>query len=349
MTSKKRVRNAIEYKGIDRVPTHFSATPFVMENLKKHYGFSSNDQVFDHFNIDIRPVDAKYIGPELITTKLNNTDYETQGMFGEVHRFVWNGLEHNSVVVSHPLDATEDPNDVEKLVRWPNPSMFDYSVIKDQIKKYRNKALIFGHWGPFQTSTNLRSETKLYMDMAINPEMAHRIFDRMHKFQMEHYARIFEAGEGEIDILRTHDDYGSQLSTLFSMDMWREYFEKNTRELVDLAHSYGAYFWQHSCGAVRNIIPELIKCGVDVLEPIQPVTGMDPESLKEEFGRNICFVGGIDTQHLLPYGSTDDVKQEVKRYINALNDNGGYILYPSQSWESCIPLENINALYNYND
>ena len=85
---------------------------------------------------------------------------------------------------------------------------------------------------------------------------------------MEYYKRCFEAAKGKIDILRPHDDYGTQISLLFSIDMWKEFFEENTRKLVNLAHSYGAFYQQHSCGAIGPLIPYLIDCGVDALEPI---------------------------------------------------------------------------------
>lgn len=345
MKSKERVRNAIDLKPVDRVPAALEATGYVWERLKERYGYDDQEQVYQHFEIDIRPVGPKYIGPEFKRTALDGKDFETESLWGNRIKHVWNGTEYNTVTSYHPLNDAETPADVDAF-EFPPMEYFDFESIKGQCAQYEDYALIFGHWGPFQTATDLRSEDKLYMDLALNPELTARIFGRMHDWEMEFYERIFQAGDGQIDILRVHDDYGSQQNMLFSLEMWEQFFEKNTRELADLAHRYGAVYQQHSCGAVRPVIPKLIECGIDVLEPVQPVEGMDPEGLARDFKGKLCFQGGIDTQHLLPFGSREDVQNEVRRYITCLNDPGGYILFPSQSWESVVPLDNLEALYS---
>ncbi len=111
------------------------------------------------------------------------------------------------------------------------------------------------------------------MLMVDEPEAAKCLLNRIVDFEMEYYRRLLEAGQGKIDIIRPHDDYGTQISLLFSVDMWREFFRENTKQLTELTHKYNAFYQQHSCGAVRPIIPELINCGVDVLEPLQKVEG----------------------------------------------------------------------------
>ncbi len=185
-----------------------------------------------------------------------------------------------------------------------------------------------------------------FMLMIDEPEAAQRILDRMVEFELEYYKRCFEAGKGKVDILRPHDDYGTQISMLFSVDMWREFFKENTKKLVDLAHQYGAFYQQHSCGAVGPIIPDLIECGVDALEPLQKVVTLEPEVLAEQFEGKITFHGGIDTQGILPYGTADEVRAEVKKYMEILGKNGGYILMASQAFEGDVPIENIEAVYS---
>lgn len=170
--------------------------------------------------------------------------------------------------------------------------------------------------------------------------------EEISNFELEYYKRIFEAGKGKIDVLRTHDDYGTQISLLFSMDMWREFYQENTKKLVELAHQYGAFFQQHSCGAVGPIIPELIACGVDALEPIQKVAGLEVETLAELYGEKIAFHGGIDTQQILPYGTVEEVKAETEKFIQTLGKGSGYILMASQGFEGDVPIENIEAVYS---
>ena len=168
-------------------------------------------------------------------------------------------------------------------------------------------------------------------------------------FELEYYERILIAGDGQIDILRPHDDYGTQTGLLFSLKMWRDYFKANTRKLTELAHRYGVFYQQHSCGAVRQVIPELIDCGVDILEPVQKVKGMESAELKRAFGDQLAFQGGIDTQSILPFGTPAEVIAETQAVLDALNVNGGYILMASQGFEGDVPIENIEALYSVRD
>ena len=344
MTSKERVRRAIEHKSVDRVPTDFSATPLVLERLREEFKVDKNEGIYEALDIDIRPLSLPFLGAEAEKEEITEKSYKQKGYFGETRTFSWNGKEYHGVVTEFPLGNATTVEDVEKH-SWPDTDLWDFKSIPASLDKLKDKAVIIGHWGPFQTAGYLYPDEKLYMDMALNKDFAHAIFRKHNEFQLTLYRKILEAGEGRIDILRTHDDYGTQRNMLFSQDMWCEFFAENTKKLVDLAHEYGAFFMQHSCGAIRKIIPELIKVGVDALDPVQPVIGMDPESLKDEFSGKICFHGGIDTQDLLPNGSPNDIKKEVRRYIDLLNNDGGYILSPSQAFESDIPLENIKALY----
>ncbi|MFA5688296.1 MAG: uroporphyrinogen decarboxylase family protein [Kiritimatiellales bacterium] len=113
----------------------------------------------------------------------------------------------------------------------------------------------------------------------------------------------------------------------------------------NLCHQHNIFYVQHSCDVIRSIIPYFIECGVDVLDPIQKVTNMEPEGLKRDFGDKLCFHGGIDTQKLLPHGTPEEVRAEAEHFIEVLNRNGGYILGPSQNFEGDVPVENILALY----
>jgi uroporphyrinogen decarboxylase len=318
------------------------------QNLMKHYGKSTPSEVQEHFKIDIRSIDAPYIGPELKSRLNSKGQLEMQHPYGYWYIHAWNGVEFNDITTHHPLDAI---NTLEGLknYEWPNPDYFDYESIKRQCDANKDKAIQIGWPGAYQLVTFLRSAEKLYMDMALEPEFSQMIFDKFVDFEMEYYQRMFEAADGQIDIIRPCDDYGTQSSLLFSVEMWRDFFEKNTRRLVSLTHGYDAFYMQHSCGAIRPIIPELINCGVDILDPVQKVAGLEPVSLKNDFGSKLTFHGGIDTQNLLPFGKPDEVRKETKHFIDVLYRDGGYILAPSQSFEGDVPVENIEALYMSRD
>ncbi|MEG2395202.1 MAG: uroporphyrinogen decarboxylase family protein, partial [Ruthenibacterium sp.] len=100
-----------------------------------------------------------------------------------------------------------------------------------------------------------------------------------------------------------------------------------------------------SCGAIRSIIPNLIRCGVDIIETLQNEVGLEVEGLKKDFGDKLCFQGGVDTQGVLPFGTPQEVQEETEHIIRVLGEGGGYILAPSQDFEGDVPVENILALY----
>jgi uroporphyrinogen decarboxylase len=342
MTSKERVRLAT--KGIvkDRVPAHYSATDYINETLLQKYGFTDMSQLYNLFQIDLEGISVDYLGPNEKRT-LGGKDYSIKGVFGEKIVHKWNGREYNSAITEHPLDGIECVKDVYAM-KWPGPNDFDYAGLPYKLEKAEDRAVIIGTVGNFQAATRLLREDDLYADMAIEPEISKAIFDRLHAYEMDHYERILKAGKGQIDILRVHDDYGTQQTLLFSREMWKQYFYENTKELVALAHSYGAIYQQHSCGAIGSIIDFLVECNVDGLEPIQPVKSMDPETLYEKYEGKLYFCGGIDTQFLLPEGDKDKIAREVHHYIDVLGRKG-YILYPSQSWDSGISLDTIEYFY----
>lgn len=347
MNSKERVRNAIARKPVDRVPAAFEATGYVWDMMKKRYGVPDNEGVYQKFEIDIRPAGPRYVGPKFEKKMLNATDYEQDTWWGDRKYTKWTGKEYTSITCAWPLNDAETPEDVDKH-RFAPMEWFDFSAITQTVNRHPDKAIVIGHEGTYQVATFLRREDLLYEDMAGEPELAMRIFERMHEWEMEYYTKAFEAGGGGIDVLRVHDDYGTQKAPLFSTPMWKKFFEKHTKALADLAHRHGAYYQQHSCGCITPFIPELIACGIDALEPIQPVEGMKLDTLVNYKGK-LTFFGGICTQQTLPFGTPEEVRKEVKSYIETLHGDGskgGYILHPSQSWESCIPPENIEALYS---
>lgn len=312
MTSKERVRRAIKHEPVDKIPAAFEAVPSVEKKLLKYYGFQDRKQLLDLYQADVISVEPRYIGPPLKVYKDKNG------------------------------------NRVEEIenYRWPDPDWFDYEAARKQCEENLDRATIAGHEGPFHMALFLKPMEDFLVDMLVEPEIAETILKKMHEFEMECYKRLFEACDGMLDILRPHDDYGTQRGLLFSRELWNQYMRKNTKELADLAHKYGGFYQQHSCGAIDDIIPDLIECGVDILEPIQKVKGMEPEHLKKEYGDKLTFHGGIDTQNILPFGSPETVREETQKYLAILGEGRtGYIFMASQSFEDDVPIENIEAMY----
>jgi uroporphyrinogen decarboxylase len=169
--------------------------------------------------------------------------------------------------------------------------------------------------------------------------------DRFTDFYLDFFDRMLTAANGRIDILRTADDLGTQRGLFFSPEMFRTFIKPRLKKLVDMTHSHGVKFLFHSCGAIRPLIEDLIEIGVDILDPLQAAAdGMEPQALKNAYGDRICLHGGICTQYLLPGGTPEEVRCEVRRRLDILGRGGGFILAPCHVLQADVPTENILAM-----
>ncbi|MEN6485567.1 MAG: uroporphyrinogen decarboxylase family protein, partial [Syntrophobacteraceae bacterium] len=158
--------------------------------------------------------------------------------------------------------------------------------------------------------------------------------------------RVFKAADGEIDIFMMGDDIGGQTGPLISLDMWRKYFRNGFKTYIDIAHQYGIPVMYHTCGDVKQFIPDFIECGLDILQSLQPkATNMDIRKLKQEFGKDIVFQGGMDIQHVLPLGTPEDVKAMAKYALDSAKAGGGYIICTAHNIQIDTAVENVVALF----
>ena len=133
---------------------------------------------------------------------------------------------------------------------------------------------------------------------------------------------------------------------LIAPDLWRRHIKPYSRKLIAPFKERGVLTYYHSCGSIVPVIEDFIEMGLDILDPIQPnAAGMDPVTLKRQFGDRLTFHGGIDEQRLLPRGSPQEVGEEAGRLIDILGKDGGYILCPAHAIQPDTPVENIVALY----
>jgi uroporphyrinogen decarboxylase len=186
---------------------------------------------------------------------------------------------------------------------------------------------------------------KLLTDMALGEKYVPVLFDKVMEVNVAIGKKLIEMGA---DILWVGDDFGSQNGMLINPDMWRMYFKPRIKEMFQEFRSVNPdvkIAW-HSCGSIIPIIPDFIEIGLDILNPLQPLAkGMTPEYLKENFGNELVFFGGIDIQNLLPIGTPQEIKREVKRRIEILGKNGGYIIAPAHNIQDDTTIENIEAFF----
>jgi uroporphyrinogen decarboxylase len=248
-----------------------------------------------------------------------------------------------------PLHDADSSSDIEKH-EWPDPN--DASRVEGllhEAKSYHDLGYAVGinFGGVWERSWYVRGMDRIMMDLAVDPSFARSIFQKIFDVQSQMYELILKEVGDYLSIVCLSSDMGTQSSLLVSPEIWRKYIcpfehshinliKKNTEAIV--AH--------HACGAVRPLIPDYIEMGIEVLNPVQTTAdGMDPFELKREFGNDISFWGGIDTQKILPFGSTKEVKEHVRKMIDAFSPGGGYLFATCQNIQDEVPVENIVAMY----
>lgn len=343
MNSRERVLAAINHEKLDRIPTDLWATGEVREKLREHFG--SEEAARQALHIDgIGGTWPEYIGPLLPEMPEGETidfwgirsrrqQYET-GAYFEMYY--------------HPLAAARTIDDLEQYA-WPSVDWFDYSKMRAQALKAREtQAVLCGYMTPFYSHNLLRGLEQSLIDPLEDAVFTRHLLKRLDDFVYEHHVRMFEACDGLIDIAQVTDDYGSQHGPLISLEIFREFYKPYVKKYCDLCHSFGIKVFHHDDGAMRDFIPDLLECGIDILNPVQwPCPGMEQEGLKRDFGDQLCFHGGIDNQRILPFGTPEEVRAEVRHNIDALASDGtGYILAPCHNLQVVTPIENIIAMYD---
>jgi len=183
--------------------------------------------------------------------------------------------------------------------------------------------------------------------MHTKPGVVTRIVEHIVDYELKATEKFLDACQGMLDIAYFGNDFGTQRGLVISPEHWLRFFRQPLKRFFDLAHDFGCKVMFHSCGSVRSIIPWLIEDGLDILDPVQTsAAGMTLPSLLTDFGEKLCFHGGVSTQTTLPFGTREQVRNEVRSFVNLTWEKGGYILCGSQELIRDIPLENILAMYD---
>ena len=343
MNSRERVLAAVNHKPSDRIPITFDAANEVYDKLYTYFGTNSKEQLFDKLNVDTWML----LPGNFIYTPEEENKIEKTTVWG--HKTVvkqYSGGTYDEIFFN-PLAGKDEISDLKKY-NWTSPDIFDFSHFPNEAKLHSDKANIgVFTWGPYFVASFLRGLENLMMDFAIRKDYAEYLINTLSEISAAALTRMLQSyGEG-IDIVYMADDYCSQDAPMFSPEDFKELIVPYLTKLVAITHRYNKKFLLHVCGAVRPLLPMIINTGVDMLEPIQiRASGMDPAGLKRDFGKDICFYGGVDLQQILCNGTPQQVSDEVKRLIDILGNNGGYILGPGHTYiQTDSPLENILSMY----
>jgi uroporphyrinogen decarboxylase len=347
MDSRERTFLALTHEAGDRIPIDFWVSSAMIDKLERGLGLS-HQQLLDLYDIDLRYIPGpEYIGPPLEDgrdiwgVKRTVVDVRVEG-----------GTESYKEVVESPLAVIESAEQIERYPHWPAPDSFDYGVVERQCETIRDEGRVVVFMGDrlnrvaqLKPAMYLRGLENTFADLVLRPQIVRAILTRIRAFYLAYLERILEAAKGKIDIVLTRDDFGSQVGLLISPDTWRTFIKPGFGEYIELIKSYGATAMHHTCGSVVEIIPEMIACGLDVLQSIQPeAANMSLADLKARFGRKLCFHGGISIQRTMPFGTPATIRQDIKEIANTIKPDGGYIFGTAHNIQADTSVENVQAL-----
>ena len=341
MNSRERILAAINHQPIDRIPTDIWATPEVNKALRQALG----DHWPEELHLDgFAGAGPRYVGPSLPEMPAG----EYIDTWGVRRRDI--AYEHGvyQEVSHYPLAQAETIDDLQRFP-WPSADWFDFSDMPAALRAAREKqATMCGYLVIFYAHNYLRGLELSFMDPLLDAEFTHYLLQRIADFHYEFHLRMFETCAGLIDVAQVTDDLGSQTGPLMNMDTFRTFYKPHMQRFIDLCKAFNIKVFHHDDGAMRAFLPELVEMGIDILNPVQwNCPGMELEGLKGDFGRNICFHGGVENQSILPFGTPEEVRAEVRNNIDILGGDGtGYILAPCHCIQPVTPVENIVAMFD---
>jgi uroporphyrinogen decarboxylase len=339
MNSKERVRAALECRPVDRVPVFMWFHPETAQRLGALLEIPAAD-VGEAMGNDVRQAWV-------------NNNYAMEGIVhdrdGEGHRDFW-GIEwvrqHGfNQIAGFPLArATRE----EVLAcRFPEEHLEELLGSMLPVVKARDEYFVGCDVSPcaFEMYWRLRGMEQTFMDLSADRALAQAMLDRCADFSV----LLSEAAceRFPLDWLWTGDDVAGQSGMMLSPVLWRRMIKPALARVFAVGKLHRLPVAYHCCGALRPIISDLIEIGMDLLNPVQcNCPGMDPLDLKREFGQQLAFMGGVDTQDLLPNGSTGEVRRATARLLEGMTaGGGGYILAASHTIPPETPDENIFAMY----
>jgi uroporphyrinogen decarboxylase len=347
MNSRERVATALNHMQPDRCPMQLSFTPEFRERLlhslqPKSFGLDTKAQALE-----------RYLGADMLLASVGwmNSYYHTGNTYVDEWGVGWKAVEYvtpyghgrYTEVAQNPL---ADDAAISSY-KAPDPHRAElYAPARELISAFKQDHWIVGVTKTtiFECAWGLRGLEQLMMDFILDPDLADAVLDIPYQYHLEAAKQLVRDG---VDMIWIGDDVGSQRGMLISPDTWRRFLKPRMASFIQDLHAINndivvAY---HTDGAIDPIVADLVEIGLDVLNPIQP-NCMDIHVLKQTYGKNLSFWGGIDQQNLLPFLSPQEVYSETKRIMGVLGEDGGYIVGPTHNVQLDVPLENFWAMVN---
>ena len=249
---------------------------------------------------------------------------------------------------SHIESPLKDEEDMDRMREYPLPDIdqsYRYEGMAEKVAALHAQGLaVCGFAGSiFEQAWYVRGMETLMMDMLTEPEIAHYFLTNAARMQRHAAIEMAKAG---VDIVITGDDVSGQEGLLMSRELWAEFLKPLLTETCRAVHQTApeAKVFYHSDGNIVPLIPGLIECGIDILNPLQPEC-LDPAAVKAEFGDRLSFWGAVSVQRTMSFGTPDEVRNEVRERIRTVGKGGGYILAPAHLLGPETPWENIVAFF----
>ncbi|HSD84214.1 MAG TPA: uroporphyrinogen decarboxylase family protein [Anaerolineae bacterium] len=367
MTPRQRVQTALTHEEPDTLPLALGGGPYGLVDdlylrLVKHLNLGEPVRPFrtghsisymDDRLLEKLGTDLRYCWPGLLPNSpvIRGEDDDT---FYDSYGQVWKRALPYYYTGEGILKDAARIDDIEMRVHWPDLSDPRWTqgvaeraqLLHEQTDYFVVMRMIASH-GPLQTACDLRGTESFLMDMALNPNFAYALLDKV-TTAMEGLLKLaMQAGGKYFDMIELPgDDYAGNINTLISPVMFRKFIQPCLERLIKVIkeHNPNVKVMLHSDGAITKLLPDIIALGVDVIHPLEPLGAIDIPTVKENFGRQVSFLGGIDISHAMP-GTPEDVIAETKLRISQLASGGGYILAPSNHLQADVPAENVLTLF----
>jgi len=341
--------------GIDCMPAQFKKNIFGFENKNwKEWRLSDGTPVLvpEDFNTKVEKDGYIYQYPEGDTSAKPSAKMPKEGYY------------FDSIIRQYPLDDN-NLNVSDNLEEFELISDDDLNYFKDQVDfLYDNTdyaimasipGISFGDAAfipapSLKDPRGIRDIQEWYISYAIRKKYIYSIFERQCEIALKNLEKIFKTVDNKLDVVfTTGTDFGTQRGSFISNDLYRELFKPFHEKINFWIHQNTKWkVFIHSCGSVKNLIPEFINSGFDILNPVQiSATEMEAEILKKEFGRDIVFWGGgIDTQKTLPFGTVKDVKNETLENLKTFSEGGGFVFSTVHNIQAKTPIDNVATMIN---
>lgn len=375
MNSRERVLKALNHEEPDRVPFDLGSTLVTGISHKTYLGLLPllgldpnreirfidiiqqiavvDEDALQKLEVDVRGVLTREPSDWHLEVQEDEDSTFLEDQWGVIWRMPKrSGLYYD--MTYHPLRG-DDPAAIDKHP-WPNPrDPARWEGLVEEAKALHDAgeyAIILGSVGLtvglLQTAQWLQGFEDCYVNLAGSPAFMNKLLDKLMELDLAFWELFLPVVGPYLDIILYADDFGGQDGLLMSLEMYRRYFKPCYQQIFSLIREKAPHIriFFHTCGSVYDLIPELIELGVDILNPVQVAAAkMDTKQLKKEFGDDITFWGGgVDTQRVLPNGTPQEVKDEVKRRIEDLAPGGGFVFNTVHNIQQDVPPENVMAM-----